>query len=38
MVTPDGERTMNTFLGAAQNLYAADVDAGDDRGLRHHLS
>jgi adenosine kinase len=28
MVTPDGERTMNTFLGAAQNLYPADVDAG----------
>ena len=27
MVTPDGERTMNTFLGAAQNLYPADVDA-----------
>ena len=28
LVTPDGERTMNTFLGAAQNLYPADVDAG----------
>ncbi len=28
MVTPDGERTMNTFLGAAQNLHPADVDAG----------
>src|SRR5947209_3826888 len=27
MVTPDGERTMNTFLGAAQNLYPDDVDA-----------
>jgi sugar/nucleoside kinase (ribokinase family) len=27
MVTPDGERTMNTYLGAAQNLYPADVDA-----------
>jgi adenosine kinase len=27
MVTPDGERTMNTFLGAAQDLYPADVDA-----------
>src|SRR3954466_635025 len=26
MVTPDGERTMNTFLGAAQNLTAADLD------------
>ena len=28
MVTPDGERTMNTYLGAAQNLHPADVDAG----------
>jgi adenosine kinase len=27
MVTPDGERTMNTFLGAAQDLHSADVDA-----------
>jgi adenosine kinase len=27
MVTPDGERTMNTWLGAAQNLYPDDVDA-----------
>ena len=27
LVTPDGERTMNTFLGAAQNLTPADVDA-----------
>lgn len=26
-VTPDGERTMNTFLGACQALNAADVDA-----------
>jgi len=26
MVTPDGERTMNTYLGAAQNLHPADVD------------
>jgi adenosine kinase len=26
IVTPDGERTMNTFLGAAQHLDAADVD------------
>ncbi|MCC2096947.1 MAG: adenosine kinase [Hyphomicrobiales bacterium] len=25
-VTPDGERTMNTYLGACQNLTAADVD------------
>jgi len=26
MVTPDGERTMNTFLGAAQGLAPADID------------
>ena len=26
LVTPDGERTMNTFLGACQGLTAADVD------------
>ena len=26
-VTPDGERTMNTYLGACQNLTASDVDA-----------
>jgi len=27
IVTPDGERTMNTYLGAAQELYPADIDA-----------
>jgi sugar/nucleoside kinase (ribokinase family) len=27
MVTPDGERTMNTYLGAAQDLHPNDVDA-----------
>jgi sugar/nucleoside kinase (ribokinase family) len=26
IVTPDAERTMNTFLGAAQNLTPADID------------
>ncbi len=26
LVTPDGERTMNTYLGAAQNLTSADLD------------
>jgi len=26
IVTPDGERTMNTYLGACQGLSAADVD------------
>ncbi len=25
LVTPDGERTMNTYLGAAQNLGVADI-------------
>jgi len=28
LVTPDGERTMNTYLGAAQNLRPDDVPAG----------
>ena len=27
VVTPDGDRTMNTFLGAAQELTEADLDA-----------
>jgi sugar/nucleoside kinase (ribokinase family) len=27
VVTPDGERTMNTYLGAAQELGPADIDA-----------
>jgi sugar/nucleoside kinase (ribokinase family) len=26
LVTPDGERTMNTYLGAAQELMSADID------------
>lgn len=26
LVTPDGERTMNTYLGAAQELAPADID------------
>jgi sugar/nucleoside kinase (ribokinase family) len=26
LVTPDGERTMNTYLGAAQDLHPSDVD------------
>jgi sugar/nucleoside kinase (ribokinase family) len=26
-VTPDGQRTMNTYLGASQALYESDVDA-----------
>ena len=27
LVTPDGERTMNTYLGAAQELHPGDIDA-----------
>ncbi|WP_353215938.1 adenosine kinase, partial [Sandarakinorhabdus sp.] len=27
LVTPDGERTMNTYLGACQELDASDLDA-----------
>jgi sugar/nucleoside kinase (ribokinase family) len=27
LVTPDGERTMNTWLGAAQELIPSDIDA-----------
>src|SRR5262249_59683154 len=26
LVPPDGERTMNTFLGAAQDLHPNDID------------
>jgi adenosine kinase len=26
LVTPDGERTMNTYLGAAQDLHSRDID------------
>ena len=29
LVTPDGERTMNTYLGAAQDLHPADIDADE---------
>ena len=34
LVTPDGERTMNTYLGAAQDLSPADIDEAPDRRLR----
>jgi sugar/nucleoside kinase (ribokinase family) len=27
LITPDGERTMNTYLGAAQELMPGDIDA-----------
>jgi sugar/nucleoside kinase (ribokinase family) len=29
LVTPDGERTMNTYLGAAQKLVPGDIDAAE---------
>src|SRR3954463_3613459 len=32
LVTPDGERTMNTYLGACQNLTPDDIDADTVRG------
>lgn len=30
LITPDGERTMNTYLGACQSLTVADVEADAD--------
>src|SRR5882672_10938309 len=29
LVTPDGQRTMNTYLGAAQELTSGDIDAAE---------
>jgi sugar/nucleoside kinase (ribokinase family) len=34
LVTGDGERTMNTYLGAAQDLTSGDIDAGEIAGAR----
>ncbi len=34
LVTPDAERTMNTYLGASAELHADDVDADLIRGAR----
>ena len=34
LVTPDGERTMNTYLGAAQDLHPNDIDADAVAGAR----
>ena len=34
LVTPDGQRTMNTYLGACQNLTEADIDAAAVRQAR----
>ena len=38
LVTPDGERTMNTYLGAAQELTPDDIDAAAGRCLGDRLS
>jgi sugar/nucleoside kinase (ribokinase family) len=35
LVTPDGERTMNTYLGAAQNLTPSDLDADQIAAARY---
>ena len=35
LVTPDGERTMNTYLGAAQNLAPSDLDADQIAAARY---
>ena len=34
LVTPDGERTMNTYLGACQNLTEADIDPATVEGAK----
>ena len=38
LVTPDGERTMNTYLGAAQDLSPADIDEAQIAAAAHRLS
>ena len=38
LVTPDGERTMNTYLGAAQDLHPNDIDADAIAAAADHLS
>ena len=38
LVTPDGERTMNTYLGAAQELTPGRYRCRAGRGLRDRLS
>ena len=35
LVTPDGQRTMRTYLGAAMTLSPDEIDAADFRGCRH---
>src|SRR6185295_17275307 len=36
LITPDGERTMNTFLGASNNLSPADIE--EDVVARSHVT
>jgi sugar/nucleoside kinase (ribokinase family) len=38
LITPDGERTMRTFLGAASMLSAEEIGATDMRGCTHLLT
>ena len=38
LVTPDGERTMNTYLGAAQDLHPNDIDADAVAAARSPIS
>ena len=38
LVTPDGERTMNTYLGAAQELMPVRYRCRPDRGIERPLS
>ena len=38
LVTPDGERTMNTYLGAAQDLNPSDIDAAAVAAARSSIS
>ena len=38
LVTPDAQRTMNTYLGAAQELAAADIDLAAVAGATIALS
>ncbi|MDD3180695.1 MAG: adenosine kinase [Opitutaceae bacterium] len=35
LVTPDGQRTLRTFLGAAISLHPDEISAEDFRGVRH---
>lgn len=35
LVTPDGQRTMRTHLGAAMSLRPEEIDPADFRGVRH---